>query len=240
MRLSGLAMLASDTARSKAYIQAMIKHDIFPELCVVYSDDLKAMRKEADAYKDNGDGAIYFDVSIPLLTSIEKAGIEYITLDDRDINSERMRCLIADMDQKYLIYSGYGAYILRRPLFQLGKRFIHVHAGILPQYRGSTTAYFSYLQDGYFGASAIFLTEGIDEGEVIAQRTFAPPRDGVSVDHIYEPWTRSQVLTDVLRLYEKHGELSGKAQDGSDVQTYYIIHPVLKHIALLKMEGQTS
>ena len=36
MILNDIAMLASDTSRTKAYLQEMIRQDILPELCIVY------------------------------------------------------------------------------------------------------------------------------------------------------------------------------------------------------------
>jgi methionyl-tRNA formyltransferase len=49
---------------------------------------------------------------------------------------------------------------------------------------------------------------------------------------VYDPYIRSETLVDVLKknILEKN---EFKKQKPSEGNTYYIIHPVLKHIALL-------
>lgn len=232
MVLNDFALLASDTARSKAYLQAMIQRNKLPAICIVYSDDLQKITEEAGQYKGQLEEK-YFDIEKPIICSLEESDIPYIFVANKDINSRQMEDVLKSISQKYLIYSGYGGYILKPHLFRMEKKFLHVHAGILPQYRGSTTVYYSYLQEGVFGATAIFLSEGIDEGEVIIGDTFEIPKEPVNMDYIYEPYIRSQVLLKVLDKYLMEGELMSKQQGWEGAETYFIIHPVLKHIALL-------
>ena len=139
-------------------------------------------------------------IDVPILYSLKKAQIKYMLVNNKDINSDEMKNIIKGLSQKYFIYSGYGGYILKPHLFQLGKKFIHVHAGLLPEYRGSTTAYYSYLKNDCFGATAIFLSEGIDEGKVITKEIFDLPKERVDIDYIYEPYTRAQVLIKAINI----------------------------------------
>lgn len=233
MILKEFALLASDTARTKAYLQAMICDGKLPQMCIVYSDHILAMRETAEKYTGNTENPKYFDIDMPVLASLEQAGIPYILVDHKDINSEEMANVLQGIDQKYLIYSGYGGYILKPHLFQMGKKFIHIHAGILPKYRGSTTAYYSFLQEGVIGATAIFMNEGIDEGDIIVQETYGMPEEAVDIDYIYEPYIRSRVLLKALQQYLTLGGLKGHNQDATGAETYFIIHPVLKHLALM-------
>ena len=237
MILDEFALLASDTARTKAYLQAMILAEKLPGVCIVYSDDIKKMQSEAEQYKKENPYKEYFDINEPVLYSIKKAGISFILEETKDINSEEMENILSGLKQKYIIYSGYGAYILKPHLFKLDKKYVHVHAGILPQYRGSTTAYYSFLQEESFGATAIFLSEGIDEGGIITQEVFGTPKETVDIDYIYEPYMRSQVLLKVLNEYVEKNHLESKEQAEDGAETYFIIHPVLKHLAMLKLEN---
>ena len=45
MVLSDFAMIAADTARSKAYIQAMIQGEKLPAMCIIYSGNCKRMEE---------------------------------------------------------------------------------------------------------------------------------------------------------------------------------------------------
>ena len=241
MILENFALLASDTARTKAYIHAMIQEKMLPGVCVVYSDNISKMQEEAERYANSGVKERYFDINMPVLSYIREAGIPCIYVDNKDINSEQVKNAIKGLQVKYLIYSGYGGYILKPHLFHLGKKFIHVHAGILPEYRGSTTVYYSFLKEKIMGATAIFLSEGIDEGEIIAFDTFEIPDDPVDIDYVYEPYMRSRVLIKVLKEYLSSGDLSSCPQSTECAETYFVIHPVLKHLAILGIEkGQDN
>lgn len=238
MVLQDFALLAADTARTKAYLSAMIQENMLPGMCVVYADDIARLRDEAEKYDTGRNEHKYFDIDMPILTFLEKKDIPYVFVEDKDINSGQMENAIRSMKQEYMIYSGYGGYILKPHLFQLGKKYIHVHAGILPKYRGSTTIYYSYLQDKMFGATAIFLSEGIDEGEIIACDTFAVPKESVNIDYIYEPYIRSRVLIKAIKKYLSEGAFISGRQNADGAETYFIIHPVLKHIAMLAIERE--
>ena len=235
MILEDFVLLASDTARTKAYLQMMAREGKLPSKCIVYTDDFLEMKNKADQYISSADGE-YFNLNEPVLYTIQQNGIRYEVVDNKDINSDVIAECIEKSKEKFFIYSGYGGYILKPHLFQLGKKFLHVHAGILPQYRGSTTAYYSMLQEGDIGATAIFLSEGIDEGEILCQERFSVPRSGVNIDTLYEPYLRSQVLKKALMLYEKDGELKAIPQSDETAEIYYIIHPVLKHLALMSLK----
>lgn len=237
MILKEFALLASDSARSKAYLQAMIQANKLPSVCIVYSDDCGSMKAKAKAYRECAVQDKYFDIYKPVIYSLEQADIPYILVENKDINSGQMKEAIQGVEAKYLIYSGYGGYILKPHLFQLNKKYVHVHAGILPQYRGSTTVYYSYLQENVIGATAIFLNEKIDEGAVIVQDTFQLPSEKVDIDYIYEPYVRSKVLLKAIDEYLEQGILPARQQRQEGAETYFIIHPLLKHIALLGIES---
>lgn len=239
MILKDFALLAADTARTKAYLFAMLQNNKLPEVCVVYSDSIFKMQEEEKQYKKNMVWhSEYFPIEMPVLSFIKEMGISCILVENKDINSDQIKDIIQNLKQKYLIYSGYGGYILKPHLFCMGKEFVHIHAGILPKYRGSTTVYYCFLQEKLFGATAIFLSEGIDEGKIIAYETFGLPKEPVDIDYIYEPYMRSQVLMKVIDMYLSEGELTACEQSMKNAETYFIIHPVLKHIEMLGIENK--
>lgn len=234
MILKGFGLLASNTSRTKSYLHMMIKEQKLPEIVIVYVDDKKRL-EESKEYVDERSNRKYFDENEPLLHMLNRANLDYIILETNDINSDIMKNFIKSLSVEYLIYSGYGGQILKSDLFRLGKKYIHVHAGCLPNYRGSTTAYYSLLQEDYIGATAIFLSEGIDEGEMIIQDVFSAPTDGINIDYVYEPFVRSCVLIKALDLLSSQKEFDGIKQSNESAETYYIIHPVLKHLVLLNL-----
>ena len=67
-------------------------------------------------------------------------------------------------------------------------------------------------------------------GNIVYQKTFEKP-DYSFVDEVFDAHIRSETLIDVLKkelLFNNN-----KPQNVNQGNTYYIIHPVLKHIAIL-------
>lgn len=233
MIMKDVAFLAGAVPRSQAYLQAMVKAGMHPGKCILYgekNEDFSRVRPSEESESS------FYDTSESLVKTLDDNCIPYDIILDRDINSPEMKQYLQKTPQNYMIYSGYGGCILKPHLFGIGKYFLHVHAGLLPHYRGSTTAYYSLLLEGCIGASAIFLSENIDEGDMITVRKFRIPKNPVNIDYVYEPWVRSQVLVDALSQYIDRGCFQRQEQEVKDSEIYYIIHPVLKHIALLKVE----
>ena len=54
--------------------------------------------------------------------------------------------VIKNTDEQTLIYSGYGGTLLRAEVLGTGKKFLHIHGGYIPDYKGSTTNYYSVLK----------------------------------------------------------------------------------------------
>lgn len=233
MILNDVILLCGVSFRTYAYLQAMIKEGIYPKKCLVLEEIKEnCVVKRKNTETDNR----YFRVDENLIELMERYGIEYQLLNTKDANSDIVFERLKNITEKYVIYSGYGGCILGERLFRINKKFIHIHAGILPQYRGSTTAYYSILKEDKIGATGIFMNEKIDEGDIILAKSFPIPEDNVDIDYIYEPWVRASVLTEIMKNYLNTEKIEGGKQETNDEETYYIIHPVLKHITLLSLE----
>lgn len=66
----------------------------------------------------------------------------------------------------------YGCSIIKSPLLnQFSGRFVNVHLGLSPYYRGSGTNYWPLVnkEPEFVGATYMFIDEGIDTGEIIHQ-----------------------------------------------------------------------
>jgi len=131
--------------------------------------------------------------------------------------------------QDYWIYTG-GGIVKDRLLKEI--KLIHMHPGFVPYYKGSTCFYYSLLNTNTITVSALFMTGKLDSGDVILQKTYKTIPEG-DIDNFVDPYLRTQTLKEVLLKYKKEGELKGKKQT-EEGETYFVIHPVLKHIAILK------
>ena len=236
MVIHDIAFVGADTVRTRAYLQLLFRKKYALHHYYILTNTPEAMEAEASAYQPEEGFSEYFSKDEPVLYTLHQANASYTLIQTDSINSAPAIEMISKAAETNLIYSGFSGQIIKKEAFDSGKTFIHVHAGILPAYRGSTTVYYSLLQEGTIGATAIFLNEGIDEGSIITKETFPMPEEKVDFDYIFDPHIRASVLLKVINLYLENGALESEMQKASLSETYYIIHPVLKHLAILKAE----
>ena len=226
MTLEDVGILATDSSRTRAYLAALATHELLPAHAIFLTGG-------SGAGPPNLPIVPYFDNSRPALEMIHAAGIPCDVVDTGNVNSVEVVAAVKDSLVDVLIYSGTGGAILRPDILSAGKRFLHIHPGLVPRFRGSTTVYYSLLVDGSCGASAIFLEQDIDAGPIVASRTYPPPEDRETIDHGYDPCIRSDLLVRVLVAYRDTGEFPTRPQAAGGGETYYIMHPILRHITIL-------
>lgn len=211
--MKDVALLGAPTARTRAYLTALREAGLAPAKVLLVTAPGKAAPAD-------------------LVDLARDAGSAVVAIEARDVNDRAVAEALRACALPYVVFSGPAGAIVRASLFDTGCRFIHVHPGRLPDFRGSTTIYYSLLAENTVEASALFLDPVIDAGPVIGHMTFASPQDRREIDAGYDPQIRAQLLVSVLKGYKQRGYFETISQTGSG-ETYYIIHPVLKHLAIL-------
>ncbi len=252
MLLSDVAMIAADTARSKVYLQALSRHQLCPGRVLVLCnrDDATLPGQVARTREESAASPIpetqecwseaQFDITEPLDVTLQRMQVSTEVIRCIDINHPEVIEKVREIPQSVLIYSGFGGALLRKEVLSTRKRFLHVHGGYLPEFKGSTTSYYSLLIEGAMGASSLFLNAEIDAGPVLQRRRFPSPPDRLAIDHIYDSAARARVLVDTLKSYIATGSWNFELPENTGGETYYVIHPVLKHIAILAEPGVDS
>jgi methionyl-tRNA formyltransferase len=246
MQLADIAMVAADTSRSRAYLQALVRNELLPNYVLVLANiseqtlpgQLKVSRDDlVDTQIVEPDecwSEAHFDPTEPILDSLETASIAYEVSTNNDINDSSVVERISQRREPVFIYSGFGGVLLKDNILNTGKLFLHVHGGYLPDYKGSTTNYYSLIVENTLGASSLFLEKEIDSGPVLFRQKFSPPKDVLSIDHVYDSAARAKVLVETLRDYARNKKWKFEIEKNTGGEIYYIIHPVLKHIAILR------
>lgn len=248
MPLDDIALVAANTTRSSAYLQALIRNRLLPGCVILLESAGAKMPGQLDRADDSAPEVLpdagedcwsesAFDPGLSVQELLSRHQIPHVLAPSKDINDPAVVALIAARPESVFIYSGFGGVLLREPVLSCGKRFLHVHGGYLPAYKGSTTNYYSLLDDGSMGASAIFLSAEIDSGPVLLRKSFPAPLVRTRIDHVYDSAARAKVLVETLHHYATSGEWRFELQNNEGGETYYIIHPVLKHIAILGKEA---
>jgi methionyl-tRNA formyltransferase len=245
MQLSDIGMVAGDTSRSRAYLQALVRNKMLPNYVLVLEDSSEELlpgqlgKSQADseserfAETDECWSEARFDSTQPIKVLLDKIGVLYEVSTSKNINESSVVEAIHRRPEKVFIYSGFGGVLLRKDVLSIGKHFLHVHGGYLPDYKGSTTNYYSLIVDTTLGSSAIFMSTEIDCGPVLLRQKFPAPENRQAIDHIFDSGARAKVLIETLKNYSECGEWKFELPANTGGETYYIIHPVLKHIAIL-------
>ena len=217
-------MVAADTTRSKYYLTELIRNKFFPTYVLLLLNlDAKLLPGQ-----DSGES------ERELVDLLNNAGIEYQISPNSDINSNEVLTIISNRVELVFIFSGFGGVLLGDNILSSGKKFLHIHGGYLPDYKGSTTNYYSLINENTIGASSMFLSKEIDCGPVLLRRKFSPPKNRTEIDHIYDSEARAKVLIETLEYYVESGSFNFELENNQGGETFYIIHPVLKHLSILK------
>lgn len=228
-----LFFLASNTARARAYLHVLAIEGILPTHSFLLSSTNAPQASLAPIPTD------LFDNVTPLHESLSKLSVPVTHFTHTDINRKDVTTCLNSFPPGIVIFAPASGLIAKAELFATGHQFLHVHPGRLPDFRGSTPMYYSILAEGKLTATAIFLAPQIDTGPILASRDFELPDDLSSIDSIYDPYIRALLLSDVLKARCQGRDTSPILQKGSGV-TYNVIHPLLKHLALLSDPANPS
>ena len=229
----------ANTSRSRCYLSEMIRQNLLPDYIIYLPGDKASKLGKADhSYNHNHDSdwpEADFDANIDLQDLLIKINIDHAICDE-DINSESVAKLMSDSGIETFVYSGFGGIIVKEIILELGLNLLHIHGGYLPEFKGSTTNYFSILSEKSIGASAIFLSKDLDSGPMIARLKAPEPKHKIYLDHIYDSAVRARMLIKALNIL-KNNKFKNQPNNKNDQllasHYYYIIHPVLKHISIM-------
>jgi len=180
----------------------------------------------------------FFDMTLDVSTFAKENDIPVKYVNSKSVNDPDTISAVKNALSNHILFTGGG--ILKKDVLGVGKRFIHVHPGLVPKYRGSTCFYYSMLETNTCGATAFFMDENLDTGNVIAQQGYAvnyqmTDKQKYFMDYVLDPFIRSDTLKIVLQKMSDPDEFVTYAQEPAKLPAYYVMHPLLRHLAIEKM-----
>jgi methionyl-tRNA formyltransferase len=148
-----------------------------------------------------------------------KNGLE--TLEPEEPNSPEVERILKSRAPDLFILGGYGK-ILKKNILEIPRLMcINLHAGKLPEYRGSSPMNWSLINgEHFFTLSVIKLDAGVDTGDILAERTFPLSRDQTINDlHRIADEQFPMLLVEVLEQIER-GSCVPKPQE-KEQSSYY-------------------
>ncbi|MGM0702859.1 MAG: formyltransferase family protein [Pseudomonadota bacterium] len=236
--LGRVVFLAADTMRSRSYAQALVAEGFYFDVVILVKSHEQARwgqstNPPAPPNNDLSFGSSFPDLRRSLEDSCSALTDRVETVISGTVNCEAVCKLLQGLDPEFVIYSGFGGELVKPAVLTASGPMLHMHAGWLPDYRGSTTVYYSLLDHGVAGVTAILLSPEIDVGEMLCRCNYPPPPKGVELDYYYDGLIRSDMMVRVLKYVWINGGLPpSRKQDQARGEVYYIIHPVLKHLSV--------
>jgi methionyl-tRNA formyltransferase len=237
-----ILLLCGDNNRAKSYASILKKSPKYSVTGLLYgiTKDVNKLTSKINIDTDTKDYLDSINVNVPSLDKdIESLFIDnnwqYTITKEREVNGEEIITKIKNIDCDYVVFAGYGGQILSKEHFFKGKKYIHCHPGWLPTERGSTTLYYSLLNERDLSVTSFFMTEKIDEGNMLLRESYKAPEKLINIDVWIDNALRADTLLKSIELLsEKFIGFSRKEEE--EDQEYYVIHPLLKHIALLSLD----
>lgn len=154
----------------------------------------------------------------PVKVLAEKSNIPVYQPDSKE-DSRKLYHMLCDLKPDIIIVAAYGR-ILPGEILNLPKLgCVNIHASLLPRHRGAAPIQYSILSgDKETGVTLMYMTEGMDEGDIMSQRAMAI--DQKTAGELFEELTMlgADLLTDTLP-HIKDGTAKRIKQD-EDKATY--------------------
>lgn len=236
MSVQRLVLLCGRTVRSSVYVQALADANIVPDAVLVYGGGGGQIQSARQLR-----GVVVDDLFIPdpcreLVDCLDELDWPYQVSPAQSLSDPALLMMLEALSPELVVYSGYAGQLVPAELLHC-YFVLHVHSGWLPDYRGSTTLYYQMIEQRCCAASALLLDERIDTGPVLARKHYPLPPPGTDVDYLYDNMIRADLLVTVLAQW-RAGLPWNRMSQLMDSPPYFIIHPLLKHMALLAIDKQ--
>ncbi|WP_019216303.1 formyltransferase family protein, partial [Legionella tunisiensis] len=155
-----------------------------------------------------------------------------------DLNDPALYDFLINESASAFLFTGGG--IVPAKLLEIAThKFIHIHPGYLPDFRGADCTLWSSFLTGQTSASCFYMSPGIDDGDVILAKWLPKPilkEEFKSIEtktqyrFIYsfvDPWVRSFVLRELVSSYTDFLSINA-VQQQNDGTMYYFMHEKMK------------
>lgn len=231
-------LIGADTPRCRAYAAAVEHSGTGPVRGVFYAGPA-AGRGRSPLEGETIGGIWYPPVGESVGDIFSRNGWEQQWLDASTINEAGVREALKESRAPFAIFAGKPGEIVSSDVLAQGIPILHLHPGALPAQRGSTTIYYSILEKKPICVSSLLLAPEIDAGPVLEVREYPVPPPGIDIDISFDSAVRSDALVHIMAWYRREGQLPPALPCGrGEGELYFVVHPILKHIALLSISSR--
>ena len=211
--INNFGFIGAPTSRSDIYLNIFKSSKLKPRLIILYSQSFD--KKTYDKFIN------IFD--------------EIIFVKSKSASSNKIKKEIEKSETNLFIYSGNPGEILNIQLFnKLKINFLHSHSGKLPEFKGSTTIYYSILSMKKIYCSTFIMNEKIDKGEIILVSEYPIPKKIKTIESDYDNKIRALNIVKVLKNNNKLKGIKKNYEKKYFRDTYFIAHPLIRSLVINK------
>lgn len=231
-----IVLIGADTPRARAYATSLERAGLGPVQGIFYGEPSPSKSRAKQEGQLLGDLWLpFFDMCVADVFVRNNWPCRWLKAEK--INDQLCVDALRESGAKLAVFAGKGGEIVSAEVLDQGVPVLHMHPGRLPEQRGSTTIYYSILEGKSCAVSALLMDKEIDAGPVVAINTYPIPASEIDVDIIYDCAVRADTMVKVLRHYLQYGELpKTEVSDESAGRLFYVVHPLLKHLAILSLK----
>ena len=212
--ISDLAMIISNNLRSLKYLEVFIKLKIKPKEVIHINDNKNNFIKKK------------------ILNILEQKHIKKKSFSSEGLSDKVARYILNRKGKNFILSLPHGEIIKNKRLLK-NKNLIHFHPGRLPLFRGATSIYYSLLRKKEICCSAIIMSLNIDGGNILFCKRFPFPTKVKDIDRNYDIKIREICLKYLIKNLKT---LKAKPQRKIKKLHYYLAHPIIRKLAIVKMK----
>jgi len=144
----------------------------------------------------------------PITPVLKETGCRII---ERDLALDKE--FLCDLSVDFAVSYGYRHIVPESVVDQLNEKIINLHISFLPWNRGADPNLWSFLEDTPKGVTIHYMDEGLDTGDIIAQKEVFFESEGETLATTYE-----KLNEEIIGLFAQHwpfimrGDAKGQAQ----------------------------
>ena len=203
-------IIFSNTKRSFQYLTYLRKMNLNPSIIIVYS------KKK---------------LSIKFKKLLSK--YKFCFFSTNDINNNKIEKKLLSLPEKYFIYSGYPSQIIYNSKLLNQKILLHSHTGKFPNFKGSTTIFYSILKTNSIWCTTFRMTSKLDTGKIFLIKKYKYDNDLFTDFDKFDNLIRIKNLGKILKSNLIRRRTIRKK---NSEEYYYVAHPLIRCLAKLKSE----
>ena len=206
------SLIIANNKRSLVYIKELLKGKYFPEEVIVL---------------DNKDQKIFS------LTQNNNLKVKF--LKTKDINSLKTINYILKNKIYNFIYSGYASQIIKNNKLLKSKKIIHAHPGKIPEFKGSTTIFYSILKNKTVYCSVFRMSKILDSGKLIFLKKFNIKPNDLEQFDVFDYQIRIRTIIEALKKNFKYKKVKIVKKKFID---YHVAHPIIRSLVKKKINAK--